>query len=123
MVPAYLIKLSGIMQKPAEKRKLKPGNHATVTAQMVLKTVIEMVPVTTSKQAMQANKAPAKKEKEKLDYRDPDNCVYNYTTLHYTKDDNGIKLIQLSAHTIQGISLTVRQMSEPHKLEPKNQTR
>lgn len=64
MIPAYLIKLNGIMQKPADKRKLKPGNHATVIEYMVLKTAIEMVPVTTSKQAMQANKAPVKKKKQ-----------------------------------------------------------
>jgi len=60
LICTYHRAASGIRQRPADKTKLKPENHATVAAYRILKTESEIVPVTTSKQAIQANTAPAK---------------------------------------------------------------
>lgn len=53
----------GMAQSPADKRKTKPGNHATVAAYTLLKTAPATLVVKLSRKERQANRAPAKPHK------------------------------------------------------------
>lgn len=63
----------GTKQSPADRRKTKPGYHATVTAYTLLKTAFAILLVKLSMKERQANRAPANththtKEKREKQY-------------------------------------------------------